>query len=204
MAQPTGNDYQNEVYIRTKFGLERGKGPRITLSQGIALFLEDLEFPIEIPDRLENPCAQYGITDYIVAKINENLFFWLTTDEITNDDNYQKTTVSFLPDGITTSFPGSRLHKSELPGVVRVIVQSTPTMRAMDVAQRLWSLFFADPAFEAHRKKYGEDGLLLDISEPDLVVHRCFPMEEPYPAEIVQKGRTDATFRLQLHYSRST
>jgi len=204
MAQPTGQEHQIEIYIRSKFPTDFAKGPRNTLGQGVALYLEAMQWPVDIPDREEDVCAQYGITDYIPAVIGENLFYWLTTNEITTDDDYQKTMVSFMSDGVTTDVFGSRLHKSGTPGLVRVVVESAPTQRAMDVAQRLWSLFFDDASFEVLRKKYGEDGQLLDVSEPDLVVHRCFPIEEPQIFEISESGLAKATFRLQLLYSRST
>lgn len=203
MSQPTGDDYQLEVYIKSKFGHERGRGPRNTLSQAVAVFLEALKFPIDIPDRQEDDEPNYGFSDYVIAKTGENLFYWLTSNEISAQDNFKKSVVTIIPDGVPTSFPGSRLSKSELPGVVRVFADSAPAGRAMDVAQRLWSLFEADPAFEVRRKRYdGDTGLLISCDEPDLVVHRCFPADEPQIVESFENGIVRVSFRLLLSFSR--
>jgi len=205
MAAPTGRDKQLEVYIRSKFGFERGKGPRVTLGQAVCRFIEQLTFPVDIPDPVDDICGQYGITDYIPSKIGENTFYWLTTNKTVDEDNYQKTSIMCLSEGGTIEFPGSRLQKSQnQPGVVRVVVESAPTQRAMEVAQRLWSLFYQDVSFQAFRTQRDlETGLLSDTDELDLVVHSCFPADdEPQVTEVSESGIAKVTFRLRLIYSR--
>jgi len=204
MSKSKGPEFNNDIYIATRYSYDEANvEARYPLGKAIAHFIAQIGFPIEFPD---NPCddRRYGISAHIIAEIGKNLFYWLTTDELSSEDGFRQTRVSILSDGIAAPFSGSRGFKNKADtGAVRVLVESSPGKRAMDVAMRLWSLFFSNLTFTMGRKIFSSSTGEVIGSRQDLVVQRVFPLSEPEVSKISSDDEFTVEFRLGVRFTRS-
>lgn len=190
------------IFVRTTFGLDPNirREPHVTVSQAIASFVCAIQFAVERPD------AERDITKNIPAEIGKNTFYWLTTNEVSSEDEYKPARVVVLPDGIAHSaYTGSSTSKSpQEVSAVKVQCEVAPAERAMDVALRLWDIFRSDRiGFTAERAVVTTEGdTERRSSEPSLTVHRVRAYDEPQIAEIQEDGTAIAVFGLHVYHTR--
>jgi len=184
---------------------------RASIAQALAIYMEAIKFPVDIPlapgvaanlPSGAQPIPVTEIHDFIPAKMYENLFWGLTSDDLFQDRKYEGSLVGFLSDAGSFNLRG-RQGANQQVTTVEVIVSSSPARTALDTAMRLWSMFLEPIGFNVESEILdSQTGQRLKVRQPDLAVQRCEPANEPRLLERVGAGRAKASFRLMVKYTR--
>lgn len=184
---------------------------RATIAQALAVYMEAIKFPVDIPlapGVIANlpagkvPVPQVEIHDFIPAKMYENLFWGLTSDDLFQDRDYEGSLIAFLSDAGSFNLRG-RQNANQQVTTVECVVESSPARTTLDTAMRLWSMFLEPVGFSVESELLdSQTGQRLKVRQPDLAVQRCEPANEPRITERVGAGRVRASFRLMVKYTR--
>ena len=184
---------------------------RATIAQALAVYMESIQFPVDIPlapgvaaalPAGSIPIPQTEIHDFIPAKMFENLFWGLTSDDLCHDRKYEGSLGGFLSDAGSFNLRG-RQGANQQVTTVEVVVESSPARTALETAMRLWSMFLEPIGFTVESELLDtQTGQRLKVRQPDLAVQRVEPANEPRILERVGSGRVKAAFRLIVKYTR--
>lgn len=184
---------------------------RNSVAYGLARYLETIRFPVDVPMSPGEaamlpagvvPVPQSEIKDFIPAKLWENLFWGLTSDDIFGERQYQGTLVGFLTESGTFDLRG-RQGANQQMAMVKVVVESSPAQLALQGAMRVWSLFLEKVGFTLESQLVDPaSGQMLKVRQPDFAVQQVKPTGEPKIVERVGAGRVKAEFDLVVHYTR--
>ena len=184
---------------------------RASIAQALAIYMEAIRFPVDIPLAPgvaaalpvgDEPIPYTEISDFIPAEMYKNLFWGLTSDDLFQDRKYEGSLVGFLSDAGSFDLRG-RQGANQQVTTVEVVISSSPARTALDTAMRLWSLFLEPVGFTVESELLDtQTGQRLKVRQPDLAVQRCVPANEPRIIERVGSGRAKASFRLMVKYTR--
>lgn len=183
---------------------------RRTIMQGLAEWLCHLRWPVDVPPsdgmRISAPSEipQWWdqISAPIPAKLYENVFWGLTTDDLFQDRQYAGTLIGFTTEGSQVDLRG-RQGANQQTSLVRVLVESAPLVAAEAAAMRLWGLFLGRIGFTVVSGLIDtRTGARLPVQQPDFAVQDVKPIDEPQVIGATETSRVQFSFRLQTKYTR--
>lgn len=196
---PIASMYVPEIYRERK-----------TIMQGLAEFVCAIGWPVDVPpsdgERIAAPelipMWWDQLFEPIPAKLYENVFWGLTTDDLFQDREFQGTLVGFTTEGSQVDLRG-RPGANQQNSLVRVLVESSPLVAAEAVAMRLWALFLGRIGFTVLSGAIDtKTGVRLTVQQTDFAVQDIKPIDEPQVIGVTDTGRAQLTFRLQTKYTR--
>lgn len=183
---------------------------RRTIMQGLAEWLCALRWAVDVPpsdgQRISAPelIPQWWdqISAPIPAKLYENVFWGLTTDDLFQDRQYQGTLIGFTTEGSQVDLR-ARQGANQQTSLVRVLVESAPLIAAEGAAMRLWGLFLGRIGFTVSSGLIDtRTGARLPVQQADFAVQDVKPIDEPQLIGTTDTQRAQFSFRLQTKYTR--
>lgn len=183
---------------------------RSTIMRGLAEWLCSIQWPVDLPPspglRVADPAQiaqwQEQITEPIPAKLYENVFWGLTTDDLFQDRQYAGTLIGFTTEGSQVDLRGKQ-GANQQTSLVRVLVESAPLIAAEAAATRLWGLFLGRIGFTFSSGLIdSRTGARLPVQQPDFAVQDAKPIDEPQLIGTTDTHRAQFSFRLQTKYTR--
>lgn len=178
--------------------------------QGLAEWICSLRYPVDIPPseghRLAAPelipMWWDQLTAPVPAKLYENVFWGLTTDDLFQDREYQGTLIGFSTEGSQVDLR-ARQGANQQTSLVRVLVESAPLIAAEVAAMRLWALFLGRIGFTVNSGLIDtKTGVRLTVQQADFAVQDIKPIDEPQVIGTTDTQRAQLAFRLQTKYTR--